>query len=29
MGDKDDMLERKFSWSDLFEIWIMAYKKGY
>lgn len=21
--------ERKFSWSDLFEIWMMAYKKGY
>ncbi len=21
--------ETKFSWSDLFEIWMMAYKKGY
>lgn len=25
----DDKKETKFSWSDLFEIWMMAYKKGY
>lgn len=25
----DDKKEREFSWSDLFEIWIMAYKRGY
>lgn len=21
--------KKNFSWSDLFEIWMMAYKKGY
>jgi hypothetical protein len=25
----DDKKERKFSLSDIFEIWIMAYKRGY
>lgn len=25
----DDKLKKKFNCSELFEIWIMAYKKGY
>lgn len=25
----NDEGKKKFSWSDLFEIWMMAYKKGY
>lgn len=25
----DDKKEREFSWSDLFEIWMMAYRRGY
>lgn len=25
----DDKKERKFSWPDLFEIWMMAYRRGY
>lgn len=25
----DDELKTEFSWSDLLEIWIMAYERGY